>query len=136
MNGVRSRLVLAVAAAVMVATLAGCCPCATAPSQSPMVGVWGFTLAGPTCPVERPEQSPCVRAVAGSGIAALDGTGEVAARTKSDSKGYYFLPLAPGTYTIEAQPVEGLMGTPEPVTVQVVDGPPQQLDLTYDTGIR
>ena len=60
----------------------------------------------------------------------------MAARTVSDSKGYYFLPLAPGKYTIEPQPVAGVMGTAQPVTVQVTAGPPSELDFNYDTGIR
>jgi len=51
-----------------------------------------------------------------------------------------FLAAVPAgdTYTVEAQPVEGLMGTPAPVDVVVPDGAGAWAvaDLAYDTGIR
>jgi hypothetical protein len=37
---------------------------------------------------------------------------------------------------VEAQPVEGLMGTPGPESVTVVDGVATPVELGYDTGIR
>jgi hypothetical protein len=106
------------------------------PSAALTTGVRGLVLAGPTCPVERVGASPCVRVVAGAEILARDGSGRIAARARSDGAGNYFLALAPGSYVVEPQPVGGLMGTAQPVAVEVTDGPPLELNLEYDTGIR
>jgi hypothetical protein len=123
-------------AALAVAAVAACSPPASSPSAAPTTGVRGLVLAGPTCPVERAGASPCVRAVAGAEILARDTSGAIAARAVSDGAGDYFLALAPGSYVIEPQPVQGLPGTAQPVSVQVTDGPPLELNLEYDTGIR
>jgi hypothetical protein len=99
--------------------------------------VRGNVVAGPVCPVERPGDSSCApRPVAGAKIVARGSGGTIAGSTASDATGLYFLPLAPGQYVIEPQPVAGLMGTAQAVTVTVPTGAPLQLDLTYDTGIR
>ena len=42
----------------------------------------------------------------------------------------------PGDYTLEPQPVEGLMGTAQPMPFTVADGAVTWLDVAYDTGIR
>ena len=99
-------------------------------------GIRGLVLAGPTCPVERAGQSACVRPVSGASILALDSAGHEVGRAVSDSAGAYFLRLAPGTYAVVPQHVDGLMGVAPEQTVTVPDGPPVQLDLEYDTGIR
>jgi hypothetical protein len=93
-------------------------------------------LAGPTCPVEQAGQSPCVRPVSGATILALDSARHEVGRAVSDAGGDYFLRLTPGTYAIVPQAVEGLMRVAAETTVTVPDGPPVQLDLQYDTGIR
>ena len=130
-----------IALAAFVLALAGCNPRA-GPSPTPTVtpplttGVRGLVLAGPTCPVEQPGQSPCVRSVSGATILALDPARHELGRAESDAAGAYFLRLPPGTYEIVSQAVEGLMGVPAATTVTVPDGPPVQLDLRYDTGIR
>jgi hypothetical protein len=43
-----------------------------------------------------------------------------------------------GSWTVEPQPVEGLMGTAPAVVVQVPDAPSSwaTADVAYDTGIR
>jgi hypothetical protein len=134
-------LVLVLAAVVLGFAVAACNPGPATPSGptvTPLVttGVRGQVLAGPTCPVQRAGQSPCVRPVSGATILALDSAGHEAGRTESDAAGAYFLRLPPGTYTIAAQAVSGLMRIPAPATVTVPDGTPVQLDLQYDTGIR
>jgi hypothetical protein len=136
----------AIPALFVLAALTGACnqPAATSGPSSPTsgpsaalgTGVRGQVLAGPTCPVEQAGQSPCIRAVSGARIQALDSSNAVVATGISDAAGAYFLALKPGTYTIEPQPVEGLMGTARPVSVVVGAGPPARLDITYDTGIR
>ena len=121
--------------------LAACTPSAS-PSLAPggtsalATGVGGLVLAGPTCPVERPNESACVRPVSGATILALDSAGGEAGRTVSDSTGAYFLRLPPGTYEIVPQAVPGLMGVAAAARVTVTAGAALPLDLRYDTGIR
>jgi hypothetical protein len=126
---------------VLALAVAGCNPGASPsplPTATPTVvtGVRGVVLAGPTCPVEQAGQSPCVRALSGATILALDSAGDEMGRTVSDTSGGYFLRLPPGTYKIAPQAVEGLMGVAAETTVTVPDGALVQLDLQYDTGIR
>jgi hypothetical protein len=125
----------AVALAAVVTLLVAACN-QPAPTPTPTTGVRGRVIASPTCPVERPGGSPCIRAVAGAVILALDSNGREVARATSDATGAYFLPLAPGTYRVVPRPVEGLMGTPAEQSVTVTSGAPVLLDLDYDTGIR
>jgi hypothetical protein len=115
---------------------AACAGPSVTPTPVPTTGVWGVALAGPTCPVERPGQSPCHRPVVGAEIVALDADGRQAGRAITNAQGFYSLPLAPGSYTIEPQPVEGLLGTAGPVSVEVAEGLRLVLNLDYDTGIR
>ena len=110
----------------------------TAPVASPATttGVTGTVDASPTCPVERAGQSPCVRAVAGAVIVALDSNGAEAGRATSDASGAYFLALPPGSYTLVPQAVEVLMGTAPERPIVVPAGAPLRVDISYDTGIR
>ncbi len=137
----RGEGILIVFAAFVLVLAAACNPGAgssTAPMATPLfaTGVHGVVLAGPTCPVERAGQSPCVRSVAGATILALDSAGHEVGRAVSDAAGGYFLRLPPGTYKIVPQVVPGLMRAPAATPVIVSDGAPTQLDLQYDTGIR
>jgi hypothetical protein len=54
---------------------------------------------------------------------------------RSTGDGRYRVDIAPGHYTVEGAPVEGLMGNPAPVDVEVGTGI-AIVDLEYDTGIR
>lgn len=54
----------------------------------------------------------------------------------TDAAGAFSFELEAGDYTIQPDPVEGLMGTPAPVDIQVVDGAITPVELAYDTGIR
>ena len=105
----------------------------------PDVGVAGTVLAGPTCPVvtDPPDQSCADRPVADAElvVTTLDGT-EVS-RTTSDAIGTFEVTLPPGEFRLVPQPVEGLMGTAEPLEFAVNwDGGPTELVVAYDTGIR
>ena len=101
-------------------------------------GVTGHAIAGPVCPVETvpPDPACAPRAVAGARISAIDSSGDVVAETRTDEAGAFRLALGPGTYTIVADPVDGLMGAPAPTPVTIADGQTAALDLAYDTGIR
>ena len=50
--------------------------------------------------------------------------------------GTFLATVAPGTYTVEPQPVTGLMGTAPPQEVTVGAGEPTPITVVYDTGIR
>jgi hypothetical protein len=99
-------------------------------------GIQGRVLAGPTCPVVTVNDPSCNdRPVAGATILVLDIRGAEVARLLTDANGNYTVALPSGPYTIEPQPVEGLMGVAEPVAVTVGEGV-ASVDLAYDTGIR
>ena len=59
------------------------------------------------------------------------------ARATSDPDGTFAVELAPGAYLLMPQPVEGLMGTPAPMNVEVEAGKPMtEVQVSYDTGMR
>ena len=119
-------------------------PTATAPPAAahnvpPGLGrIAGRVTAAPICPVVTvpPNPSCAPRVVAGAVIVAVDGAGVVAQAT-SAANGSYTLGLAPGSYTIEARPVAGIMRTPPPAHATVrAAGDLVTVDFQYDTGIR
>lgn len=101
-------------------------------------GLGGRVLAGPVCPVEQPGDPACApRAVSGATLVVKGDNGSEVAGLTTDGSGFYrFGGLTPGTYTLEAGAVEGLMGTPAPMPVTVIDGTLTLQDVVYDTGIR
>ena len=102
-------------------------------------GVRGTVTAGPTCPVEtQPPDPACAeRPVPGAVLIFSDAGGLEVARVTSAADGTYTVELAPGAYRVTPQPVEGLMGTPALMDVEVEAGQPMtELQISYDTGIR
>lgn len=101
-------------------------------------GVRGTVTAGPTCPVEREPPDPaCAERPVGGAVLVFSGPdGTEVGRVTSAADGTFTLELAPGAYRLMAEPVEGLMGTPAPMDVTVQAGPPTELQVSYDTGIR
>jgi hypothetical protein len=106
-------------------------------------GPWiaGLAHAGPACPVERipPDPACADRPVAGAGVTIRDTDGRVVSQAVTSPDGTFLAAVpAGGSYVIEAQPVEGLLGTPPPFEVLVGDGAAAwaTADLAYDTGIR
>jgi hypothetical protein len=102
-------------------------------------GVRGTVTSGPTCPVETqpPDPACAARPVAGAVLLFTDADGAEVARATSAADGTFSVELAPGAYLVTAEPMEGLMGTPEPLDVEVAAGEPMtELQLSYDTGIR
>jgi len=106
-------------------------------STSTFTGVGGRVVAGPTCPVEQPGDPACSpRPVAGA-VLIVRGAGDTeVARVTTDASGLYRIGLQPGDYTLEPQPVEGLMGTAAPIPFTVSERSETFLDVAYDTGIR
>jgi hypothetical protein len=100
------------------------------------IGIVGSATAGPVCPVVRPNDPACAdRPVLGAVIHVIDDHGTEVATLETDQAGRFAIALPPGSYRVQPDPVEGLMGTPAPVEVVVRDGP-IAVTLTYDTGIR
>jgi hypothetical protein len=106
-------------------------------------GPWiaGRAMAGPVCPVvQNPPDPACAdRPVGGAVVLVRNAGGAGIARVTTSPDGTYLAGVpGAGTFTVEGQPVEGLMGTPAAVHVAVPDGPAAWVvaDLTYDTGIR
>jgi hypothetical protein len=102
-------------------------------------GVRGIVTAGPTCPVVTDPPNPACadRPVAGAVLVFTDASGAEVARVTSAADGTFAVELAPGAYRLTAAPVDGLMGTPEPMDVGVeADQPMTELTVSYDTGIR
>lgn len=99
-------------------------------------GIQGRALAGPTCPVVTANDPSCDdRPIAGATVLILDAGGSEVARLVTDSAGHYLVTLPSGPYSIEPQPVDGVMRIAAPVAVTVADGY-VIVDLQYDTGIR
>ena len=89
--------------------------------------------AGPQCPVVQEGQECPDRPVAD---AVLRVSGPTGGELRSDDRGRAEMWLNPGSYTLEPQPVEGLMGTPGPVAFTIREGQLTSLAVSYDTGIR
>ena len=102
-------------------------------------GVRGTVTAGPTCPVvtEPPTPGCEERPVAGAVLVFTTPAGVEVARATSAADGTFSVELAPGAYRLTAEPVEGLMGTPAPMEIEVEPGVSMtELQVSYDTGIR
>jgi hypothetical protein len=101
-------------------------------------GVRGTVTAGPTCPVETqpPDPACAARPVAGAVLVFSDAGGTEVARATSAADGTFTVELAPGAYRLTPQSVDGLMGTPAAMDVVVEAGPPTEVQVSYDTGIR
>jgi hypothetical protein len=130
--------------------LAACTPpvgsgSSQAPLASPVPSTMAYTVHGtaaasPTCPVERASPLPgeCApRAVAGAVLVVTDAANHEVARVTTGADGGFSIGLAPGSYTLTPQPVEGLMGTAQPIAFSVPAASPlADLAVEYDTGIR
>jgi hypothetical protein len=94
--------------------------------------------AGPVCPVAQDPPDPNCddRSVANADVVIYDPSGAEVGRGTSDGAGIATFELSAGAYYAEAQPVEGLMGTPEAQAFSVVGSGRADLLMGYDTGIR
>ena len=126
------RYLLAVCVLVLLIASVGC-----GSSASPQrTGSLVITVsAGPVCPVERVDDPTCApRMVKGArlrleGPATLTLTTDTEGTARSD-------PISVGIYRVVAEPVDGLLGVPPPVTVVIRGGRATHLAVSYDTGIR
>ena len=121
-------------ATLLVALLTGTA-CADPPEAE--LEVFGVALAGPVCPVETnpPDPACAPRPVVGAKVLAVSDSGEEFEST-TDGDGRFSLLLPPDKYEVIAQPVQGLMGSPTPVEIEVRSEAIDLGVLEYDTGIR
>lgn len=109
------------------------------PSQAAggSTGITGLATAGPVCPVEQPGDPNCApRPVAGAIVVASDASGAEVGTTTTRADGSFDLQLPAGVYSIQGRPVDGLLGTPDLISVTVQAGATVKVELAYDTGIR
>jgi len=99
--------------------------------------VMGRVLAGPTCPVEHipPDPGCADRPVSGAEIVVTNDAGDLVADALSDADGRFSVLLPAGRYTLNPQPVPGLLGTAPPQMILINDAD-VEVTLRYDTGIR
>lgn len=111
--------------------------CAPSRDVGPAVRVSGLVHAGPTCPVVQDPPDPGCddRPVSGAVLVVLDRSGRELARVVSDATGRFVTELSAGSYTLQPQPVDGLLGTAPAQDFEVADTL-VELDVSYDTGIR
>jgi hypothetical protein len=117
-------------------TIIAIAACAQAPPSTGSVS--GRLVAGPTCPVETDPPDPACAAapVAGAVVTAIAPGGDELT-TESDDEGKFMLEVPSGEVVLHFGDIEGLMGSPDDMTVRVVED--QNIDLgaiAYDTGIR
>ena len=113
-------------------------PAALAPAGA----LAGEVVRGPTCPGPVRQGQVC-EAPAQATIDILTQDGQLVAHFQSDPTGHFFVPLPPGTYTVQAtkpddgQPV-GRFDVPSvsPREVTIASGVVEQLQVRFDTGIR
>ena len=100
-------------------------------------GLIGAVTAGPVFPVEADPTAPgCAPIPVGDArIIVFGADGATVGHTLTDPAGEFVFELAPGSYEIVAEPVEGFPGTPSP-TAAVVDDGFGTIDLEFDTAIR
>lgn len=108
------------------------------PEAPGRTGLAVTAVAGPVCPVETdpPDPDCAPRAVGNATVVIRDAAGAEVARGVTGPDGSFIVELAPGDYTLEPMPVEGLMGTAPSVTTSVDAGVLTTVELEYDTGIR
>jgi hypothetical protein len=109
----------------------------TTASEPPPIegtGVAGRVTAGPTCPVERPDQ-PCPPNPVAGRVEAIDAAGHTAGSAPTDSVGRYAIRLEPGDYTLRVATAGRFPVCPE-TAVSVPAGPAVTIDIGCDTGIR
>jgi hypothetical protein len=95
-------------------------------------------VAGPSCPVvvEPPDPECVARPLIGAEVIVRAPDGTELARAVSDQDGQIELIVEPGTFWLEPQPVEGLLGTAAPIAFALGAGDEAFYTLFYDTGIR
>jgi hypothetical protein len=110
------------------------CGASAAPTALATGTVAGRVTAGPTCPVERPDQ-PCPPAPVSARVQAKNALGRIAASTRTDAAGRYVLELLPGMYTVYAS-TPNVLPKCEAVRVIVRARQTTRAPISCESGIR
>ena len=102
-----------------------------------VTGIVGKATAGPVCPVEQPGDPNCLpRPVPDATVVVNDASGAEVGTMTTRPDGSFAFALPAGEYVVLGGSVDGLMGTPAPMSVTVQAGVLTTIELAYDTGIR
>jgi hypothetical protein len=82
-----------------------------------------------------PDPACADRVVEGVELIILTPNGHKVSSLHTDSAGHTSILLSPGTYAVQPQRVQGLLGTPAPVAL-TVDRSNLEVAIGYDAGIR
>jgi hypothetical protein len=113
--------------------------CGLTATSTPAVDypVSGTVTAGPTCPVQQDAGPECDdHPVQGAVLFVRDAKGDVYGEITVGPDGRFNTRLPAGTYVLEPQAVDGIMGTASPVDFEVGPELTVDLEISYDTGIR
>ena len=120
---------------VLLLSLAGAC--GPSPDPAGLVVVSGRLVAGPVCPVETDPPSPeCAPRPVGGATVVIETAAGDSVSAVSEPDGRFEASVAVGAIRVIPQPVEGLLGTPQPIEVEVEGGSLDLGEIAYDTGIR
>lgn len=108
------------------------------PGGDGRTGILVIAVRGPICPVESDPPDPaCLpQPVPDAVVVVRDVAGAEVTSVTTGVDGTLFIELEAGTYTLEAQPVEGTMSPPAAQSVTVPDSGGVPVTLEYDTGVR
>jgi hypothetical protein len=107
--------------------------CGSASGGTATSGLKGRVMRGPTTPVCR-VNVPCEEPARGVKLI-FSRSGKVVARTTTNQKGYYRIPLKPGTYSVRTNR-PGFEKVPQPSRVAVRNDTFRRVVFHIDTGIR
>ena len=128
---VRANIILG---ALLLALTGACGP---SPDSAALVVVTGRLVAGPVCPVETDPPSPeCAPRPVGGATVVIETAAGDSVSAVSDPDGRFEASVTAGAIRVIPQPVEGLLGTPPPIEVEVEGGSLDLGEIAYDTGIR
>jgi hypothetical protein len=120
---------------LLVGSLLAACG-SSSPTAPPDTGIKGVVTVGPTCPVERVGEPPCVAPlVATLAITSAD-DGSVVTRVTSADDGTFTVDVPPGDYVIVPEPAGDPYPFGQPVEVTVEPGTYAEVEVAYDSGIR
>ena len=108
--------------------------CSASASGSGDSGIEGYAHIGPMCPVAR-EGEECPDAPYQAAFSVFDASGREVSTFESDEEGYFKVDLAPGTYTVQAEPTRGITHA-EPQEVIIEEGGYTSVEMLFDSGIR
>jgi hypothetical protein len=100
-------------------------------------GISGVVLAGPTCPVQMPDDPECDDQPYAATVMVKTANGRfTVTRFTAGSDGHFRVPLFPGTYLLDPLPDASGFPISSPQTVVVQSGAFTDITISYDTGIR